>query len=332
MNQKPRDPSPPAGNPYRWAAGLLSLALIVPDAAQASVLQYTFNQTGSSVPSIGTNTTAVTMHNDAGTATDLHSPDALGVSGLPGDRAYANLGPNDHGSVAGAATNGFRANQAADLNAIDQFTSFTLSGWFKTETAITLVGKTPRLFWNHNDGGASGAGFNLQFLSGSEDLKLDIDNDTASVNTTGGQFSDKQTWVFFAVTYDGTIASNNVKFYKGYRTDSEALLGTTQSTANVILLSTATLDRGTVNTETTALVIGNRTAGDRPFDGYLDEMRIDGVQSGNTGALPLAALEAIRLEPLPVVPEPGSLALALCGAAMFGVAVVRAKRKSRRNG
>lgn len=297
---------------FLW--GLASaLVLAAAPLEAATILQYSFNETGNTAASTGTNTTAVTMRNDAGTATDLHGPAGSGVTGITADRAFANLSPNTHGSAASAATNGFRADQA-DLNAIDQLQSFTLSGWFKTETAEALAGKTPRLFWNHND---SSAGFNLQFFSGSEDLKLDVDDNSTFVNTAGNQYADKQAWVFFAVTYDGTVTSNNIKFYKGYRTDAEAKLGTTQTTAQTKLISTHTLNRGTVGTETIGLVLGNRTAGDRPFDGYLDEMRIDGG-SGASNALTLAQIEAIRVTAVNL-PEPSSFVLAsVAGALVVG--------------
>lgn len=308
------------GRSSLWGlAGALVLAATPVEAA--TILHYTFNETGNTAPSIGTNTTAVTMRNDAGTATDLHGPAGSGVTGITADRAFANLGPNTHGSAASTATNGFRADQA-DLNAIDQLQSFTLSGWFKTETTDALAGKTPRLFWNHND---STAGFNLQFFSGSEDLKLDVDDNATFVNTTGNQYADKQAWVFFAVTYDGTVASNNIKFYKGYRTDAEAKLGTTQTTAQTKLISTHTLNRGTVGSESIGLVLGNRTAGDRPFDGYLDEMRIDGG-SGATNALTLAQIEAIRVTAVNL-PEPSSIVL----AALAGVALVGYRWRQRAN-
>lgn len=199
-----------------------------------------------------------------------------------------------------------------------------MSGWFKTETNITLNGKTPRLLWNHNGtAGAGGAGFNLQFFSGSQDLKLDVDDDTTSVNTTGDKYADKQAWVFFGVTYDGTVATNNVKFYKGYRNSTESAAGTThRANPGVLLMGTFSLNRGVVNTESVALVIGNRTGGDRPFDGFIDEIQIEGVTSGNGGALTITQLEAIRVA---VVPEPS--AALLVGASLTTLGGIRRRRK-----
>ena len=64
-------------------------------------------------------------------------------------------------------------------------------------------------------------------------------------------------------------------------------------------------------------MLGNRTAGDRPFDGYLDEMRIDGG-SGASNALTLAQIEAIRVTAVNL-PEPSSFVLAsVAGALLVG--------------
>ena len=107
-------------------------AIATPATAQ-TVLYYDFDETGTTAASQGSDTTALTMRDDAGTATDLHSADARGVSGLAGDRSFQNTAVSDHGSAANAGTNGFRADQA-DNNAIDALGSFTISGWFKTDT------------------------------------------------------------------------------------------------------------------------------------------------------------------------------------------------------
>ena len=276
---------------------LASLALLAglaagPALAQ-TVLYYDFNETGTTAASQGSSTTAVTLRNDAGTATDLHSSDARGVSELPGDRSYQNTGPNLHGSLASAATNGFRADQA-DNNAIDALTSFTISGWVKTENWNTLNAATPRIVFNH-DGSANG--FNLQFYSGSQgDLKLEVDSTAAPevYSGTTGLYSAKNTWIFFAVRYDGNSTSGNVDFYRGFRNDAEAVAAGAGSAAVQVVASaglgctTCTLNRGPVNQEAIGLVIGNRTGGDRPYDGFIDNIRID------SGLTPLATLEAYR--------------------------------------
>lgn len=257
-----------------------------------SVLHYDFDETGNAPGSRGTDRRPVKTRNDASTALDFHTADGGGVSGLSGDRAFANTGPSNHGQLASGASNGFRADQG-DNAAIDGLAAFTISGWFKTETIASLLSATPRMVNNHDGGaGAAGDGFNLQFFTGSDgDLKLEIDDDTGGgVNTTGTPYSAKQKWVFFAVSYDGDETTDNVQFYRGFRNDAEA--GGGPGSAEVSLLSTHSLDRGPVDDESVGLHLGNRPGSDRPFDGFLDEIRIDAAAlTGTTG---LATLESYR--------------------------------------
>jgi hypothetical protein len=289
-----------------WLAGVaLSAGLVAAPASAQTILYYDFDETGTTAASQGTDTTAVTLRNDAGTATDLHSAEARGVSGAAGDRSFQNTVPSDHGSVASAATNGSRADQA-DNNAIDALTSFTISGWVKTENWNTLSAKTPRLVFNHD--GANN-GFNLQFLSGSQgDLRLEVDSLTTPApldasSGTAGLYSAKNTWIFFAVRYDGTQTTGNVDFYRGFRNDAEAVAAGASSAAVQLVASaslgctTCTLNRGAVNQEAVGLVIGNRTGGDRPFDGFLDDIRID---NGLTVLATLETYRAAALDPDPI--------------------------------
>ncbi len=292
-----------------WLAGVaLSAGLVAAPASGQTVLYYDFDETGTTAASQGTDTTAVTLRNDAGAATDLHSAEARGVSGAAGDRSFQNTVPSDHGSVASAATNSSRADQA-DNNAIDALTSFTVSGWVKTENWSTLSGKTPRLVFNHD---GSNNGFNVQFLSGSQgDLRLEVDSLTTptpvdATSGTTGLYSAKNTWIFFAVRYDGTQTSGNVDFYRGFRNDAEAAAAGVGTAAVQVVASaglgctTCTLNRGPVNQEAVGLVIGNRTGGDRPFDGFLDDIRID---SGLTDLATLETYRAAALDPDPITVE-----------------------------
>jgi hypothetical protein len=289
----------------RRLAGLAIAGLVgTPSAAFAvdppvPIVRYEFNETGNAPGSSGSERRPLKMRDDAGTKLDFHTPDEDGVSGLPGDRAFDNSGASDHGSVASAATNGFRADQS-DNGAVDALAQFTISGWFRTETTSTLAGKTPRLVINHDgESGANGDGFNLQFFSDFDgDLKLEIDDTTGGgVNSTGTAYAAKQKWVFFAVSYDGNTSTNNVKFYRGFSNDTEA--GGGAGSANVVLVTTTSLNRGPVDAESVGLVVGNRAGGDRPFDGRLDEIRIDG------SLLDTATLEAVRVGALAGPPASG---------------------------
>jgi hypothetical protein len=250
----------------------LILNLVQTVQAQTAILEYKFNETGTTAPSTGSDATAVTLRNSAGAATDLHSADSLGVSGLTGDRAFDNTTSTSMGGSGG------RADQA-DLVAIDTLTSFTLQGWFKTDEATSL-GNNARIF--HNVSGSNG--FELYGSSG--DFNFGVDNGNAS--TSGSNYGDTQTWIFFAVTYDGTLASNNVKFYKG------------SGTSTVTQVGTQTVDKSTVDDEKTGLGIGNKSGSSNfSFDGYLDNIRIFGSQSNNSGVLTLSQLETFRSGDVP---------------------------------
>ena len=284
-------------------AALFGLVL-VPSAAlgvepPVPVVRYDFNETGNTPGSSGSARRPLETRNDAGTNVELHTADADGVSGLSGDRAFDISGPSDHGSAASAATNGFRADQS-DYAPLDGLAQFTISGWFRTDTTSSVAGKTPRVVNNHdNESGSAGDGFNLQFFSDTDgDLKLEIDDDTGGgVNSTGTNYASKQTWVFFAVSYDGNATINNVKFYVGFRNDAEA--GGGLGSADVALVTTASLNRGPVDGESVGLTVGNRAASDRPFDGRLDEIRID------SAVLDAETLEAVREAALAGPPPTG---------------------------
>ncbi len=296
-----------SGSMARLGLAACAALVLVPLAALAvdpptPLVHYDFNETGNAPGSSGSERRPLKMRNDAGTTLDFHSADGDGVSGKPGDRAFENFGASDHGSVASAATNGFRADQS-DNPALDGLAQFTISGWFRTETTSTLAGKTPRVVINHDsEAGSSGDGFNLQFFGDTDgDLKLEVDDDTGGgVNTTGARYAAKQTWVFFAVSYDGNATTNNVNFYVGFRNDAEA--GGGPGSADVALVTTTSLNRGPVDGESVGLSVGNRPAGDRPFDGQLDEIRIDAA------LLDAATLETVREGAL-VDPSPSGLVL-----------------------
>jgi len=276
---------------------IATLILLAAPATAQTILHYDFNETGTTAASQGSNATPVTMRNDAGTATDLHSAEARGVSGQAGDRSFQNTAVSDHGSAANAATNGFRADQA-DNDPIDGLTSFTISGWFKTDNWSTLSGKTPRLVENHDGSN----GFNLQFDTDSDgDLKLEIDSEASESNSgTSGLYGAKNTWVFFAVRYDGTSSSNNVQYYRGFRNDAEAAAAGASSAAVQLVAgncASCTLDRGPVNPDTAGLVIGNRDELSRPYDGFIDDIRID---SGLTALSTLETYRSGALAPDPI--------------------------------
>src|SRR6185295_18805700 len=105
-------------------------------------------------------------------------------------------------------------------------------------------------------------------------------------------------WIFFTVTYDGTAAANNVRFYKGTRTNI------------VALLETRTLNQGRVLGNTQSITIGNANSDGslmRPFDGWLDDMRVFGDKLNSSGALTLQQLEWLRNKDVQNFSEPVAL-------------------------
>lgn len=249
-------------------------------ASHSAIVEYRFDTETASTPptspSAGSDTTPVQLN-----VADL-GPDGSGVSGKAGDRAFVNV-------------TGGRANHAADDNAIDTLTSFTISGWLKSNGASAL--SSGRIMEN-----ASGV---LILFTGAGTYQIQIDgNTTGFIADSGNHYSDTQKWMFFAVTYDGTSNLNNVKFYKGYRNSTEA-----GGDPSVQLVNTATIDQGTVNSDNAALNLLNRSAGDRTLDATLDNFRIDGTQAAgdSSGALTLSQLETYRTTDL--VPEPATVGL-----------------------
>jgi hypothetical protein len=126
------------------------------------------------------------------------------------------------------------------------------------------------------------------------------------VNGTGGFSSTSFTsggdvWTFFAVSYDGTLTSNNLNFYRGTTTTGVVQVG-----------SAVTLNKGVVANDTNGLSIGNNNAAfNRPYDGLLDNMRIFGSSTDGSGVVSLATLESYRANDLLAIPEPSTGVLLL---------------------
>lgn len=242
------------------------------------ILAYYFDDTGTASESSGTTNPAttptgtLTLLGVSQTATDLHSSGGLGVSGDPSDRALDLTAATAMGNTSTGLS------PAAKITphpaTIGGLTSFTLQGWFKTDGA-SVIGSTAYLFHVNNTGMIS-----LRSES-SGVLRLYVDG--IAVSSASGAYNSAATWTYFAVTYDGTLTANNVKFYTG------------RSTAAVSLVSTHTLNAGPVGSfGTQPLIIGNSAGGNRPFDGLLDNVRLFGSTADGSGVLPLADLEAFR--------------------------------------
>ena len=171
----------------------------------------------------------------------------------------------------GSSGSGGRARQPYD-DATDGLVSITLQGWFK---ASSVIGSLARIFAKQS----GNTGF-LLLATGSGVLSLEINNVARSISS--GQYSEIGQWVFFAVTYDGTATTNNVRFYKG------------STITPVALLETRTLNQGKAATNNAGVTYANADGLQRPLDGFLDNLRIFGSKTDGRGAMTASQLEWFR--------------------------------------
>ena len=124
------------GRIFRCAAlvGLLGLGFASGLKAQTPLVEYKFNETGTTAANTGSLAAAdnLTLQAIGGAAADLHTADALGVSGKPGDRALDLTGAPQMG--AGGA--GPLAATPMGANPIQTQNQFTVSGWFKASSVV----------------------------------------------------------------------------------------------------------------------------------------------------------------------------------------------------
>jgi hypothetical protein len=225
------------------------------------ILQYNFNETGTTAASTGAIPVPLTFLDSSGSAADLHTADALGVSGMTGDRAFDNTASTGMGK---GYTGGVGEVPAGTIGTLD---SFTYQCWYNVATPIDNLARF--LEDTH-----------ITLSAANSQLTLYVNGTSVSSSPNYGGTNQ---WIFMAVTYDGTKTSNNVQFYIG-----------TKNTPVVPVELPLSLNGGSV-IQDHILAIGNYNNGNvRPMDGYMDDVRLYGSATDSTGVLTQTRLEALR--------------------------------------
>lgn len=205
------------------------------------------------------------------------TPSGGGVTGRPGDYAFDNRSATAMGSEGtGAVVNTAEPPSPFPTDMM----SMTWSGWFRA--VGQPLGNSARLI--QRIGGTQGF---MLFGGKPGRLAIQLNGHSSGTNTTvvsGDHYTRVDEWVFFAVTYDGSLLTDNVRFYVG------------SQTTPVRLVDTRTLALGPVRTNTGPTYFGNSESGSRPFKGLLDDVRIFGSEHTSAAALPPVQLEALRQE------------------------------------
>jgi hypothetical protein len=216
----------------------------------------------------------------------------------------------------GASAGNLKYVTGGDVDKIDGLSQFTLTAWLNLQAtpsgnrrilAKQDGGAFDGFSWNISDPGngaarsASAFGMRL-FVGGSTAFAFDpIPSSPSFVVDADNK------WAFVAVTYDGTLTSNNTNYYAG------------SEDGTVSLLATTTVNGGTVNPTSVAFNVGHTDAApasNTSLPGYVDDARVYG------SVLTLAELELVRREN---VPEPASFVAACLGLMGFCLVVRRAR-------
>ncbi|RRJ95106.1 LamG domain-containing protein [Opitutaceae bacterium TAV4] len=234
--------------------------------------------------------------------TGVQGADKTGVSGQTGDRAFNNTASTMGYNTVPTGGGGVSAPSLGNLS------SFTVTLWFKTDGKQPLK-NSARLFDASNRfvlaGLASGrVALTYNLGSGNSGTLIDVTDTTTLANQD-------PSWVFIALTYDGTSTTglDNVKIYAGSASESVKLIGSNSSVSITGIQNLPTLYFGV-----------NGPAGGRAFDGWLDDIRVYGNASTGAGALSIEALDAVRLQS---IPESAMTALFAGGAGLFALVAWR---------
>jgi autotransporter-associated beta strand protein len=274
----------------------LLLCAFASTASAGPLLFFNFNESGTAAVSSGTAPGQTLNMYYANTPTtialaDLHTGPGTGVAGdIVGSPLYGV-------DRAFNASGGIAVNETS--TAISGLTSWTVSGWYKPTSSL-VAGSA--FFQTPGDNSMGSSGFSIRANNGNN---LRVGVAPSMVSTTTNSFDPLNEWVFFAVSYDGTQKSNNVKVYEGFRNAAEAAAA--GQAMSVTLVSTLTLNQGTP-VSSVGYSLGARLNSSnygplsnpsiiQSMPALFDNFRVD------SGALGQAALEAYRAADVALAPN-----------------------------
>ncbi len=261
----------------RFILPILLLGTVSLSADSVPLLQWNFNEGGGdfSINSGSAGPADLYLVSPNGDKGFGFTPDAQGVSGKAGDYAFdlnsaTGMGattPNSGGPAGVVWTN------ATGTAALSGLSSFTLTGWLKPDVNIN---RAARII-------VAGP---IALMAGTEDrLTLQV-NGTVGSEQSQNDYAAVGSWIFFAVTYDGTRDMNNVTFYVG-----------SPAAGSLFPAGTTTLAAGKLKAFAGQLLVGNNATAataSRPFKGLMDNLAIYASPENATGALTVEQIEAVR--------------------------------------
>lgn len=284
---------------------LLTGAYTTPLVSAATLLlDYNFDGSSSSTASNAGSVTGagLTYHNNANSVVNLYSAAGTGVSGATNDTALNNASA---GAMGTAGNNPAGASTLAGTANVGTLGSFTITGWYNASIRPDNNAKLIELSGTHT--------IALLIEAGQSGQRLALNYDGALVANSFQQpgFSAIGSWVFFAVSYDGTTATNNLNFYYG-TTSSAVILAGSRSLSTGL---TGDLNLGSSVSVGVGNGVYNSGGANRPFDGLMDDTSLYGGAAGSSsGVLNLSQLDALRLQS---VPEPATTVLLLSGGVLM---------------
>jgi hypothetical protein len=269
----------------------LALSLGLAAHAQTPIVSYNFNDnsasgnTTASSGSYGLSDAALTFYPTPGyvlggsnTPGNLHGAAGSGVSGAAADLAFDNSAATNMGSL---GTAGCALTTTSVSGLAGPLTSFTVTGWFKSNASADFLNDSARLL----DTG-SGAGEIAILGTRGGEIQFLINGQKVYSNAS---YTLKNTWTFFAITYDSVAGA--ASFYIGYR--PQDFTSTTPPNGTVSAVSIGAENSGgtggavpfSTNPGTAAftggLDIGNSVAAgagnNRGFAGLMDDVAIYGT-------------------------------------------------------